>query len=380
MALTKTKKSVIDISSIISGNDGEIQFNKSNEFSSSSSLKWDDINNRLSVKAIEQDGIVTSPVSGRKNVIINGNFNIWQRGNTLSDLIETTGIRYLADRWHINNTLSSGTLIGETYEKNSFLVGGVYNSSVVTDNPLNYVTFGGYVINGQGYESNYICQPIESVFTLAGKRATLSFWARGTVSNQKIGVSLEQHFSSTASSQVESVQEIILTTNWQKYTLSFNIPSVNGKAITLGEDYLGVYFWTNRGNNMSTPILYQGNVNITNVQLEEGTVATEFDCHDYGDELAKCRRYYETISYTDIHAYTSRSGAGVAMTWRISLVPKVTSPNLSITVNKLGVNWSGFDVSSINKESFLLIGNTTGGTLYCYNADVTIAVDSEYYT
>ena len=48
----------------------------------------------------------------------------------------------------------------------------------------------------------------------------------------------------------------------------------------------------NQGTNTSSTAY---DLNITGVQLELGSVATDFEHRSYGEELALCQRYYENI-------------------------------------------------------------------------------------
>jgi len=63
MALTKTKKSVIDISSIIGGDSSQLQFNNNNSsFDGDLNLTWDNINKILNVSNINLNGRLLSPI------------------------------------------------------------------------------------------------------------------------------------------------------------------------------------------------------------------------------------------------------------------------------------------------------------------------------
>jgi hypothetical protein len=66
----------------------------------------------------------------------------------------------------------------------------------------------------------------------------------------------------------------------------FTIPSISGKTIG-SSNFLQVAFgqYSNTGTTA-------WELNITGVQLEAGTVATPFEHRSYGDELARCQRYY----------------------------------------------------------------------------------------
>lgn len=222
-----------------------------------------------------------------RNKIINGNFDIWQRGTSLAS---GTGGRYLADRF-------TNASIGSTYT-----VSQQFFSNGQTDVPNNPSYFHRTVVSSVAGNGNlgYLVQSVESVKTLAGKTATLSFYAKAD-SAKPISIEFLQAFGTGGSPSTPvtgiGVQKLNLTTSWQKFTVTANIPSITGKTIgTDGNDYLAVIFWFNAGSdfNARTNSLGQqsGTFDIAQVQLEEGSVATPFEIRPIGTELALCQRYY----------------------------------------------------------------------------------------
>ena len=223
-----------------------------------------------------------------RNKIINGNFDIWQRGTFLSS---GTSARFLADRFWNNS-------IGSTYT-----VSQQQFTNGQTDVPNNPNYFHRTVVSSVAGTGNFcvLRQSIESVKTLAGQTATLSFYAKAD-SNKIVSVEFIQYFGTggSPSSNVREigVQKLNLTTSWQKFTVTANIPSIAGKTIgTDNNDYLAVAFWFDAGSDFDslTDSLGQqsGTFDIAQVQLEEGPTATPFEHRPIGTELSLCERYYE---------------------------------------------------------------------------------------
>lgn len=229
-------------------------------------------------------------IYGRKNYLINGNFDIWQRGITLSASVAG---RYLADRWL---TQAAGSTCAPAQQP--FLVG----QATVPNEPTYYHRTVVASVAGAG---NYVfqCQKIESVRSLAGKTATLSFWARADAP-KNMAVEFQQAFGTGGGPSAGvggiGVTTIPLTATFQKFTLTVNLPSLSGITLgTNGDDCLILNFWFDAGTNFNsrTNNLGQqsGTFDIAQVQLEEGSLATQFKHRPIGEELSLCKRYFEII-------------------------------------------------------------------------------------
>lgn len=240
--------------------------------------------NSSAITALSIAGESVSPVQSFRNKIINGNFDIWQRGTSTS----TAG--YLADRWF-------ELVFGSTFtsSRQSLTLGQ-------TDVPGEPTYYHRTVVTSVAGASNYVIlqQKIESVRMLAGQTATLSFWAKADAS-KNIAVEFAQNFGTggSPSSTVNGigVTTCALTTSWQKFTVTVSISSISGK--TLGSDnnnWVGILIWFDAGStwNSRTNSLGQqsGTFDIAQVQLEAGPVATPFEVRPPGVELALCQRYY----------------------------------------------------------------------------------------
>ena len=221
-----------------------------------------------------------------RNKIINGNFDIWQRGTS-----QTTNGYGSADRWLCQNNGSTKTASQQAFDLGQ------------TDVPNNPKYFMRHVATSVAGAGNYVVmqQKIEGVETLSGKTATLSFWAKADAS-KNIAIEFRQYFGTggSPSSSVDGIdaQLVALTTSWTKYTITVDIPSVSGKTLgTDNNDFFGYYFWFDAGSNLDsrTDSLGQqsGTFDIAQVQIEEGTAATPFEQRPIGMELSLCQRYYE---------------------------------------------------------------------------------------
>jgi hypothetical protein len=212
-----------------------------------------------------------------RNKIINGNFDIWQRGTSFS------GSGYTADRWRIDVL---GSSLATTREL--FGVGQID----VPNNPAYYLRA---VVTSVGGADNYalVRQPIESVRTLSGKTATLTFWGKADAP-KNIAISFLQYYDVGA--VIESnINTLALTAGWAKYTVPLSIPTATATGSV--DSSLALMFWFDSGTATagSTNSLGQqsGTFDIAQVQLEEGTVATPFEDLPLAYSTLLCARYYQ---------------------------------------------------------------------------------------
>jgi len=336
-----------------------------------------------------------SNTSSFKNKLINGNFDIWQRGVTTS----TISHQYLADRW---DSYAGGTLVARVYSKSVFTLG----QTAVPGEPSNYATInitnGGDATNG----NVQILQHIENVRTLSGKKVTLSFWAKAT-SALKIGVAYTQGFGSSGSPSVDvsaSTGVVTLSTTWTKYVQTFTLPSISGKTIgTDGEQtsFTKIQFFMSAGTALvavaPTVGIQTGTFDIAQVQLELGDTATDFENRPIGVELAMCQRYGEAIylrnggegvggqamsSSTAIFAYPFK------VTKRIN-VPGGSTSLLSGTVGVTSAAGTGtgtstlsFSTSSLNNAIFTISGANSlvaGNATHLYaTSDAVIFANADF--
>ena len=275
---------------------------------------WDAQSNLTNVASINN-----GPLAGMRNAIINGNFDIWQRGTSF------TASEYGADRW-INAP------VGTTYTttRQAFALGQ-------TDVPGEPTYYHRTVVSSVAGAGNYIqiIQRIEDVRTFAGQQVTVSFWAKVDAS-KPIAVEFVQTFGSggSPSTPVTAIgtTKVTLSTSWQKVTVTANIPSISGKTLgTNGDSRLGLNIWLEAGSdfNSRTDSLGQqsGTFDIAQVQVEPGAVATTFERRPIGMELSLCQRYYERLFFGG-DGYAPGAGnirggaAGFATTKRAS--PSIT--------------------------------------------------------
>jgi len=223
--------------------------------------------------------------------IMNGNFDVWQRGTSF-----TTSV-FTSDRWLQDLSGASATLTRETH---------TVGQTDVPDNPKYYlkqnVTTGN---NNCG-----ILQRIEDVDTLTGA-FTLSFYAKGVNPNSgNLDIVLQQNFGSGGSTAVSlSAQDLTLTSSWQKFVFTGTLASLSGKTIGTSS-YIQVLI--KQPDDDSNTAAW--NLQISQVQLESGTYTSSsippFQSETFGSNLQRCLRYFEKTYEIGVNPGTA-TGTGI---------------------------------------------------------------------
>jgi hypothetical protein len=247
-----------------------------------------------------------------RQAIINGNFDIWQRGSSKTYNSNTSTPTYgTADRWNTNiNNGNSGILPNCTISQQAN--DGSLNGS---RNFLRMSADG--VGSGMTNPFWFLSQKIENgTKLLGGKQVTVSFLARSSVAGQLLGITLQQQYGtggSPSATEFISGTTVALTTTWQKYCITFTLNTVVNKTFgTNGDDCIELDFCNvfgstvnSRFNTSSTQMFMASNLDIAQVQFNIGNVALPFMPKTFDDELKACLRYFEKSYY-----YTSAPFTG----------------------------------------------------------------------
>lgn len=211
---------------------------------------------------VSQSAQLTNP-----NLLINGDFKIWQRGTSFTNI--TTDF-YSADRWIIRGAAgSSHSIIRES-------------SAIRPEFSLIRVTRNNNVLGS-------LTQNIENLKQFSNKTLTLSFWARGIGNSFRTGLALAGNYG-LGTEEIYHYSEIDVTENFKKYEIKIQIPDLKNKTFGTGHHLILYLFRDAVAGRI---------IDISNVKLELGSVATPFHPKSYAEELASCQRYYETFYHSE---------------------------------------------------------------------------------
>ena len=314
---------------------------------------------KLNTRSIPDNAVTPAKVSqnlGRRNLVINGDMQVWQRATTFSvaDNIYTT------DRW--------------LTEFGGF---GAWTLSRSTDAPA-----------GFGYSLDLDCTTADAspaagdIFQLfhrlegqdlqqlkkgtsGAESITFSFW----VKSKKTG-NLQVNLRDANSRIIGAVYTINVADTWEKKSITFAgdtsgvIANDNTSELTLefpigsGSTYSSGAVptsWeatsTADRNAGATINLADSTANywrISGLQLELGSVATDFEHRSYAEELAACQRYYEKSNNTIVGGTDSTGSQWMSFQYKVTkrAVPTITYGTLYSTIGN-----SSIDGFSINRNN-----------------------------
>ena len=226
----------------------------------------------------------------RPNYIMNGNFDIWQRGTGTAGGTRIPAGTKVADRWQMaGNPGTGGT---DIVSRQSFLTGQ-------TDVPGNPTYFYRWEASGlSGTTSREITHWIEDVRMLAGKTMTIVLYARGNPGGENTWrLKVAQNMGVGGSGQVSAIDEIITVSggSWGKIRFTFEMPTLSGAtvgAVNTSATSVTLYKTDGSGAPIGSGTWL---LDLAQMSLVEGANELPFSLMGgtTGEELSLCQRYYE---------------------------------------------------------------------------------------
>ena len=304
------------------------------------------------------DGTCTANITNNlsnRNLIINGAMQVAQRGSASSS---TQGLATV-DRF---KKIGSG--LGNTFSQEQITLSSsdtpyssgfrkafrVSQNQAGTANASGAIDFSHYIeaqnVAGSGWN-----------YTSSSSKITLQFWFRASTNQTFYGFLLTSDgtvqinpFSFTASGN----------NTWTKVTKTFTgnsnitINNDNGTGLIVylipyyGTDYQGsisLDTWTTLANNDYVPTMAStwltagaSTFDVTGMQLEVGSVATDFEHRSFGQEIQSCYRYYYHIKDSQLFGGRAATSGTRAKWTMMTPVPLRASPTINTT--PFGDTWN----------------------------------------
>ena len=319
--------------------------------------------------------LTNGQIGSRRNMVINGKFQIFQRG-TSATTVNTDDV-FAADRF-------KGWANG----------GGTYTVEQSTDVPDNEFEFSAKLIN-TGVDSSiaagdfYVyATDIEgyNVAQLAygssdAKAVTLSFWVKASLA----GTYCIALYSTTASRYQIKEYTISSADTWEKKTItiasgdttgSWNKTDGNGLRVYWdlgsGSTYQGTadtwasgqkFSTTNQANWIDTS---SANFYLTGVQLEVGEVVTPFEHRSFGEELSLCQRYFVKEDGVSMRNFTGSSIAvSIPHFWKVTMraTPSISGSNATSDESVTTQGFQGYKGGIASGAAWQLTGFSASAEL-----------------
>ena len=358
-----------------------------------STLKVDTITTPDGTGNITFSRPIVGNLTAQKNLIINGDFDIWQRGTSFAAAANAT---FTADRWKyiktgtMVHTISRSTDVPTVAESGHLSNYSLLADCTTVDSSADATDRCGMRYNMEGYDFKQVAQ----------QELTISFWHKHTKTGEySVGVKNSGADRSYVGSYTQTA-----TDTWEKATVTVTAsPSAgtwdytNGVgayiqfSMIVGANYAGVDGTWESANDDAT----SGQVNacdnaannfmLSQVQLEAGSVATDFEIRDYATELTMCQRYYQKSYSIDVAPATSNTAGFVwwdegvpgnysadhTMLMPIRYPIKMrTSP--SVTLYTSGGTSGSCNMIAGEVSGTVVYGGETGFTLQASNGAVSV--------
>jgi hypothetical protein len=238
-----------------------------------------------------------------RNIVINGDMAVAQRGTSTASI--TTENYYTVDRFNtFITTLGTWTQSQDT----DVPTGSGFATSLKMDCTTADASpaAGDRLLFQQKFEGQNV-QYLKKG-TSDAVPITLSFWVKSVLT----GTYIAELFDNDNSRQVSKSYTISSASTWEKKTITFPADTTGALSNDTG-DSLILHFWLGAGTTYTSGTLNTswaantnanravGQVNLANstsndfwltgVQLEAGSVATDFEVVPYGQNLERCERY-----------------------------------------------------------------------------------------
>ena len=281
--------------------------------------------NSITDNTITTDQIADNSVHGRRNLVDNGAMQVAQRGTSATGIGGTGDTYKVLDRFRYS--LNGGDATAGRFTASQAAITDL--SGFGFAHKLDCTTADTSIAAGEVFS---IQQRIEgqnlqqlAKGTSSAKAVTVSFYAKGTAKKYMLEI------QDAENSRIIQ-QQFDVTTSWQRFSITFP-GDTSGTIANNNSTGLYLNMWLHGGSTYSSGTYNastwkaQSNADravgigsffsstdnelfITGVQMELGSESTPFEHRSFGEELAKCQRYYWQLS-TGVHGnYPSWAATG----------------------------------------------------------------------
>lgn len=333
-------------------------------------------------------GTSTWDTLARKNVLINGDFQVWQRGTSGPTTADNA---YGPDRWRcLTETTSTGFVVSQ--ESSDLPTGGARRACKFAIGASNNIKGGIFTplegqdiwhMRGQSVSLQFKMKVSDA--RIGDVRAAIVQWTgtEDAVSADPINVwgaaaTVPTYTGSWANANTPA--NLSPTTSWATYR-------IENVTISSSATNLAVFIWIDDKTTTAGDYML-----VTDVQLELGSVCTEVERRHTAEERMLCKRYFQRFGGTT-NAAISNGGYCTGTTQALiplrfeqamRAAPTVTYPtagNLSIS-GTTSAALTSVSSSNISPEAVIIItgyttGPAAGQAVYLYATNSSGIIDAE---
>jgi len=318
----------------------------------------------MAISTIDNNGANLGQL-GSRNIVTNGSMQVSQRSTSETGLSSTNSYKTVDRYTTYISSLGTWTQSQDTDAPSGF---GHSLKMLCTTADASPASTNRMLI-----QTNLEGQDIQSLgFGDTSNTYTVSFYVKSNVT----GTYILEHLGGTASAtnhQISTSYTVNNANTWERKTITLNVDS--GAMTSDNTGGLTLSFWLGTGSNYSSGTLNTswsspsagnravGQVNlasatsnywqITGLQLEVGDTATPFEHpRSYGDELAKCQRYYWVLpsGYDDGSTGKKASTGSILSFNSTGTFPVTMRATPSATVSTGSVNYENCSGVSVNRS------------------------------
>ena len=319
-----------------------------------------------------------------RNYFYNGDMQIYQRGSTA---VASDSIARTLDRWRMYNYSDGAVTVTQdtnapsatAFTKSLKIDVTTADSSIGADE----VAFIQQRFEGQDLQ-NFLKG------TSSAKKATLQFW----VSSPKTGTHIVEWYDTDNTRQISKTYTISSANTWEFKTITFDADTT-GTWNNDNLQSLEITWWLCAGTNFTSGTLNTtwgsvtaanravGQVNVfdntsnnfymTGCQMEIGefssTTIPPFQFEDFGDNLARCQRYFQMIAEGDnksigVGGYYTGANVGVVLDLKEEMrtTPSITQSSganyFDIQANDSTDTFNTFTITDSTERVVRMYNNT----------------------
>jgi len=335
--------------------------------------------------------VATQNVLGVRNLIINGDMRIAQRGTSATG--KTTSGYYTCDRWnHVFSTAGTWTFTQDTDVPSGQ---GFTNSLKMACTTANASLSASSSFQLHHRFEGQNLQHLKKG-TANAESVTLSFW----IKSNKTGTYQVNIQDRDNTRMISSTYTIDSADTWEKKILTF-AGDTTGAFDNDNNDSIRMAWFLASGSNYNTgsvPTSWEATdttdiaagltvnladstsnyLNITGVQLEVGTEATPFEHRPYDMELARCQRYY----HQGMYAFMSSSATTLIYNLQFPVTMRTTPTETHRYPETGGVTNDVYNIATAATPTFVPDGSFAdiNGIKFAYDFDAGLTADDGYQT